>query len=167
MIRVAVLIIMDKETAEEKRIDEGVFAELLKSINGAVECQKTMAEDFRIVQEELFNISEKGLADLILTIGGTGFARKNVTPEATMAVIEKETPGITEYMRQETAKKIPEIALSRGRAGIRKAALIVNLPDRKEEIIESLKALVRVIPEGMKVLKSDLPKQRYNFMKLW
>ncbi|NLM97326.1 MAG: molybdenum cofactor biosynthesis protein [Halanaerobiaceae bacterium] len=167
MIRVAVLTIADKETAEEKSIGEGVFEELLESINGVVEYKKNLLEDFRVIQEELFNITEKGLADLVLTIGGTGFARKNVTPEATMAVIEKEVPGITEYIRQETAKKIPEVVLSRGRAGIRKAALIVNLPDRKEEIIESLKALVKVIPEGIKILKSDFPQQRYNFMKLW
>ena len=167
MIRVAVLTIADKETAEEKSIGEGVFEELLESINGVVEYKKNLLEDFRVIQEELFNITEKGLADLVLTIGGTGFARKNVTPEATMAVIEKEVPGITEYIRQETAKKIPEVVLSRGRAGIRKAALIVNLPDRKEEIIESLKALVIVIPEGIKILKSDFPQQRYNFMILW
>lgn len=167
MIRVAVLIIEDKKTAEKKTINDEVFGDLIKSMEGKVEYRKTVPEDFRVLQEELFNITEKRLVDLVLTVGGTGFARKNVTPEATMAVIEKEAPGITEYMRQETAKKLPEVAFSRGRAGIRKATLIVNLPDKKEEIIESLKALVRIIPEGIKVLQNDFSNQRPNFMKLW
>lgn len=171
MIRVAVLVVSDKKSTDEESADSNsvdeFINEMLGNIGGRIVYNTVVIEDFRIIQEELFNVTEKGQADLVLTIGGTGFARKNVTPEATMAVIEKETPGIAEYMRVETAKKFPSVVLCRGRAGIRKTSLIINLPDKKEEVIECLKILTRVVPEGVKILKKEHINHKYNELKLW
>lgn len=167
MIRVAVLIVGDKKTADIDFLNNDVFGDVMKSIEGKKDYKKVVSEDFRTLQEELFNITERGLVDLILTIGGTGFARKDVAPEATMAVIEKETPGIAEFIRQETGKKHPGVALSRGRAGIRKSTLIINLPDEEKEINESLKVLPKIIPEGIKILQNEYSDHKYNELRLW
>ena len=166
MIRVALITVSNKNSADNM-LNEEIVEDLLKNLNGEEVYCKHVTEDFRILQEELFKITEKGLADLVLTTGGTGLARENITPEATMAVIEKETPGITELMRQKTAKKFPDIALSRGRAGIRKSTLIINLPDEEKQIIESLKSLFGIIPQGVEVLKRDYMNHRYHELKLW
>ena len=119
MIRVAVLFISDEESADKESAGsnslEEIISELLTKINGRKVYYSVVREDFRQIQEALFNVTEKGFADLVLTIGGTGFARKNVTPEATLAVVEKEVPGITEFMRMKTASKYPSVILSRGR----------------------------------------------------
>lgn len=165
MIRVALISVGDKESNNMLRVE--IVDDLLKNFQGEEVYYKNTSGNFGTLQEELFNITERGLADLILTTGGTGFARKNVTPEATMAVIEKETPGITELMRKETAKKFPNVALSRGRAGIRKSTLIINLPDEKNQIMESLRSLIDIIPQGVEALKKDYTNHKYHELKLW
>ncbi len=166
MIRVALITVGKKESAnnmlKRKAVDK-----LLKNFQGEEVYYKNISGDFGTLQEELFNITERGLADLILTTGGTGFARKNVTPEATMAVIERETPGITELMRREASKEFPAVALSRGRAGIRKSTLIINLPDEENEITESLRSLFAIIPQGIEALKRDYTNHNYHELKLW
>ncbi len=166
MIRVALITVGNKESAN-RMFKEKIVDNLLQNFQGEEVYYRNISGDFGVLQEELFNITERGLADIILTTGGTGFARRNVTPEATMAVIEKETPGITELMRKETAKKYPAVALSRGRAGIRKSTLIINLPDEEEEVIESLKSLFDIIPLGVEALKRDYINHKYHELKLW
>ncbi|MFI5359206.1 MAG: molybdenum cofactor biosynthesis protein B [Halanaerobiales bacterium] len=171
MIRVAVLFISDEESADKESAGsnslEEIISELLTKINGRKVYYSVVREDFRQIQEALFNVTEKGFADLILTIGGTGFARKNVTPEATLAVVEKEVPGITEFMRMKTASKYPSVILSRGRAGIRKTSLIINLPDVKEEVVESIDCLAQIIPEGISILRKDHDYYGYKELRLW
>ncbi|MFP4660847.1 MAG: molybdenum cofactor biosynthesis protein B [Halanaerobiales bacterium] len=166
MIRVALIAVGNKNPDFSILEDTGV-GEILNSFDGEVVYLKNITEDFGKLQEELFTITEKGIADLLLTTGGTGFARKNITPEATMAVIEKETPGITELMRKEVAARFPSVSLTRGRAGIRKSTLIINLPDEKNEIIESLKCLCPIISKGIEILKKDYNNHKYHELKLW
>ncbi|MFP4016659.1 MAG: molybdopterin-binding protein [Halanaerobiales bacterium] len=166
MIRVA-LIAVGNNNPDYSVLEDTKIEEMLKNFEGERVYFKNVAEDFGKLQEELFNITEKGIADLVLTAGGTGFSRKNITPEATMAVIEKETPGITELMRKETSTRFPNVSLTRGRAGIRKSTLIINLPDEKDEIIESLKSLLNIIPKGIKILKRDYSNHKYYELKLW
>lgn len=165
LIRVGVLIISDKETAgESEDICGKIIKELVAKIGGESVFYKVIADQAGKIREELFNLSERGIADLILTTGGTGFAKRDVTPEATMAVIEKEVPGITELMRAVTARKTPMAYLSRVRAGIRKCTLIVNLPGDPETVGECLEAILPVLPHGIEVLKGGLSEhsKRYN-----
>jgi len=171
MIRVAVLFISDevssdKESAGNNSVDK-IISEILAKFNARKVYSFVVREDFRAIQEELFNVTEKGAADLVLTIGGTGFARKNCVPEATLAVVEKEVPGITEFMRVETARKYPAVILSRGRAGIRKTTLIVNLPDHEEEVMEAINCLAPIIPAGISVLRKDHDFYGYKELRLW
>lgn len=93
--------------------------------------------------------------DLILTTGGTGFAPRDVTPEATLKVIEKQTPGITEALRQESLKITPHAMLSRAVAGIRQGTLIINLPGNPKAVKENLDVLMPVLPHALELLKDE------------
>lgn len=157
MIRVAILTVSDRGSAGEREDLSGkVIEEMIKEFDGEKVYYNIVPDEFGRIKEELFNISERGLADLILTTGGTGFARRDVTPEATMTVVEKEVPGITEMMRWETAKITPNAYLSRARAGIRKSTLIINLPGNPKAVKECLKTIMPVILHGIEVLRGDV-----------
>lgn len=93
--------------------------------------------------------------DLILTTGGTGFAPRDVTPEATIKVIEKQTPGIAEALRHESLKITPHAMLSRAVAGIRNNTLIINLPGSPKAVKENLDVLMPVLPHALELLKDE------------
>ncbi len=93
--------------------------------------------------------------DLILTTGGTGLGKRDVTPEATLAIIEKEVLGISEIIRSESFKKTNRAILSRGVAGIRKESLIINLPGSPKGVRESLEIVLEALPHGIEILKGQ------------
>ena len=129
MIKVGILTISDKgSTGEREDLSGKVIEEAVKKINGEVKYYQIIPDEKDIIQEELIKAVDKLHLDLILTTGGTGLAKRDVTPEATLAIIEKEVPGISEIIRSESFKKTNRAILSRGVAGIRKESLIINLP---------------------------------------
>lgn len=91
--------------------------------------------------------------DLIVTSGGTGLAARDVTPEATSAVLDKMVPGLSEVMRMETARKKPEALLSRGVAGIRGKCLIINLPGSPAAVKECFEVILPVLPHAVEILR--------------
>jgi molybdenum cofactor synthesis domain-containing protein len=93
--------------------------------------------------------------DVILTTGGTGFSRRDITPEATQAVIQRPTPGIAEAMRSVSLRLTPHAMLSRATAGIRSHTLIVNLPGSPKGAVENLAVLIPVMPHAVQLLKDD------------
>ena len=93
--------------------------------------------------------------DLVLTVGGTGFSPRDVTPEATRSVIERPTPGLDEAMRAASLAKTPRAMLSRGVSGIRGATLIVNLPGSQRAALENLDAILAALPHGLQMLRGD------------
>lgn len=93
--------------------------------------------------------------DVILTTGGTGFSPRDVTPEATQAVIQRPTPGLTEAMRSVGLSITPHAMLSRATAGIRARTLIINLPGSPKGAIENLNVLLRVLPHAVQLLQED------------
>jgi molybdenum cofactor synthesis domain-containing protein len=93
--------------------------------------------------------------DLVITTGGTGLSPRDVTPEATIAVIDREVPGLAELMRREGAKNTPRAALSRAVAGIRGATLIINLPGSVKGVRECLGALAPVLPHAVETLRQS------------
>ena len=108
-----------------------------------------------IIKKSLIELSDKGL-DLILTTGGTGFAPRDVTPEATRAVIEKEAPGFAEVMRMRSLQITPHAMLSRAVSGIRKKTLIINLPGSPKGARENLEFIENAIPHALKLLRNEV-----------
>lgn len=115
----------------------------------------TVSDDAETISSTLVSWSEEGLS-LILTTGGTGFAPRDVTPEATRAVIERDAPGIAEAMRQESLKVTAHAMLSRAVAGMRGKTLIVNLPGSPKAVKENLDVFLPVLPHALELL-ADLP----------
>lgn len=156
MIKVGILTISDKGSKGEREDLSGkVIEEVVKKINGEVKYYQIIADEKDIIQEELIKAVDKLHLDLILTTGGTGLAKRDVTPDATSAIIEKEVPGISEIIRGESFKKTDRAILSRGVAGIRKESLIINLPGSPKGVRESLEIILEALPHGIEILKGQ------------
>ncbi|HPD14032.1 MAG TPA: molybdopterin-binding protein [Planctomycetota bacterium] len=107
------------------------------------------------IEERLRHYSDGHSIDLVVAVGGTGFAPRDVTPEATRAVVDRPTPGLDEAMRAASLAKTPHAALSRGFSGIRKKTLLVNLPGSERAAVENLEAILAALPHGLAKLRGD------------
>ncbi len=107
------------------------------------------------IQEVMLAWSDSGEVDVILATGGTGFAPRDVTPEATRAVVERLTPGLDEAMRAASLKVTPHAMLSRAISGIRKRTLIINLPGSPKGATENLQVVLPVLEHAIKLLKDE------------
>src|SRR5262249_55414260 len=119
--------------------------------------------DYRVIPDEqpqiaeaLFHLSERVDVDLILTTGGTGLAPRDVTPQATLATIEYEVPGIAEAMRAASLRVTPAGMLSRAVAGVRRRTLIVNLPGNPKAVRENLNAVAAALPHAISTLRGEV-----------
>ena len=156
MIKVGILTISDKGSRGEREDLSGkLIEEVVKKINGEVKYYQIIPDEKDTIQEELIKAVDKLHLDLILTTGGTGLAKRDVTPDATLEVIEKEVPGISEIIRSESFKKTDRAILSRGVAGIRKESLIINLPGSPKGVRESLEIILKALPHGIEILKGQ------------
>jgi molybdenum cofactor synthesis domain-containing protein len=156
MIKVGILTISDKGSQGEREDLSGrVIEEVIRKINGEVKYYKIIPDEKDIIQEELIKTVDELHLDLILTTGGTGLAKRDVTPDATLEVIEKEVPGISEIIRSESFKKTDRAILSRAKAGIRKESLIINLPGSPKGVRESLEIILEALPHGIEILKGQ------------
>ncbi|MBC5735438.1 MOSC domain-containing protein [Lawsonibacter faecis] len=127
--------------------------ELLEKAGYRVVHTVILPDDRAMLGAELKRLCDGDLADLIVTTGGTGFSRTDCTPEATMDVVERPTPGISEAMRLNSMKITPRAMLSRAAAGIRRQALIVNLPGSPKAVRECLEYILPPLSHGMDILK--------------
>ena len=107
------------------------------------------------IEKALIYLCDDVKVDVVFTTGGTGFAPRDVTPEATKAVIEREAPGIAEGIRQKSMEITPKAMLSRAVSGIRKSTLIINLPGSPKAVRESLEFVLPIIPHAVEVLSGD------------
>jgi len=153
MIKVGILTISDKGSRGEREDLSGKVIE--EVISGEVKYYQIIPDEKDIIQAELIRAVDKLHLDLILTTGGTGLGKRDVTPEATLAIIEKEVPGISEIIRSESFKKTNRAILSRGVAGIRKESLIINLPGSPKGVRESLEIVLEALPHGIEILKGQ------------
>jgi len=118
-----------------------------------VAAREVVPDETAPIARRLVAWADGGVADLVLTTGGTGLAPRDVTPEATRAVLEREAPGIAELLRTRSAARFPRAALSRGTAGVRGAALIVNLPGSTGGVEDGLAALADVVDHAVELLR--------------
>jgi molybdenum cofactor synthesis domain-containing protein len=129
--------------------------DLILSQNWLVFKQEILPDEESIIRNTLSEWADNGEMDVILTTGGTGFAPRDITPEATRAIIEREAPGLAEIMRAESMKKTPHAMLSRAIAGIRKHTLIVNLPGSPRGAVENLQTILPVLSHAVQLLTDD------------
>jgi molybdenum cofactor synthesis domain-containing protein len=153
-IKVAVLTMSTRASRGEYKDTSGeVIMEMIKQINAEVVEYKIIPDDFDRIASELERFADDLNADLVLTTGGTGFSPTDVTPEATMSIIERNAPGFVEAIRQASIKITPLGMLSRAVSGIRGETLIINLPGSPKAVRESLEVILQAIPHSVEVIK--------------
>jgi molybdenum cofactor synthesis domain-containing protein len=152
-MKVGILTVSDKGARAEREDKSGPAIREIMEANGAeILRYRVVPDEPDLIRAALIEWSDEGI-DLILTTGGTGFSPRDWTPEATKAVMERETPGISEAIRQAGMEKTPTAMLSRAAAGIRKSTLIINLPGSEKGVRESLEAIMDALPHGIEILK--------------
>ncbi|ODS31291.1 MAG: putative molybdenum cofactor biosynthesis protein [Candidatus Scalindua rubra] len=150
MIKAAVLTISDKGSRGEREDKSGeVIKEKLSHINAEVVAYEIVPDEREIISQTLRNFADR--ANLILTTGGTGVSPRDVTPEATKDVIERELPGFSEAMRAESFKVTPRSIGSRAVSGMYKDTLIINLPGSPKGVSENLEVVLKAIPHVLEV----------------
>jgi molybdopterin adenylyltransferase len=152
----AVLTISDKGSRGEREDNSGPqLAEMLRAHGFAVTAQAMVADDVADIQRTLSAWADQEGIDLILTTGGTGVAPRDLTPEATRPLLDREVPGIAEAMRAVSLSKSKHAILSRSLAGIRKQSLIINLPGSPKAARENLEAVLAALPHAIAKIKGD------------
>ncbi len=151
-LKIAVVTVSDKGFKGEREDRSGKYI-IDYFIEKGWETEYAIVPDEKdIIKEKLVEICDGGRADLIITTGGTGFSPRDVTPEATKDVFDREAPGFSELIRIEGQKKTPRSILSRGVSGIRKKTLIINLPGSIKGVKDSLELIYRPLPHGIDIL---------------
>jgi molybdenum cofactor synthesis domain-containing protein len=153
-VRVGVLTVSDRAAAGERPDSSGPrLVERLGELGWPVVCQAILPDDQVRLEQLLVEWSDAGEAELILTTGGTGFAGRDRTPEATLRVVDRAAPGLAEAMRSASLRTTPHAMLSRAVAGIRGRCLIVNLPGNPKAALENLAVIEPALPHAIALLQ--------------
>lgn len=155
-VRFGILTLSDRSSRGERADSSGpALASLIQAEGWSVVKQSLLPDDESAIRQILISWADSREMDVILTTGGTGFSPRDVTPEATRAVIDREAPGLAEAMRAESLKVTPHAMLSRIVTGIRKKTLIVNLPGSPKGAVENLQVIIPVLPHAVQLLHED------------
>jgi len=151
-----ILTLSDRSARGERADVSGpALADLVRAQNWLVIKQALLPDDESAIRAELLTWADSGEVDVILTTGGTGFSPRDVAPEATRAIIQREAPGLAEAMRSASLAKTPHAMLSRSVAGIRGRTLIINLPGSPKGALENLQVVIPVLEHAIQLLKED------------
>lgn len=157
MIKVAILTMSDRGARGEREDLSGeAIREMITPLGAAVIDYQVIPDDVETIVERLTDMADHVGADVVITTGGTGVSPRDVTPEATKRVIDRELPGMTEAMRAASMKKTPNAMISRAVCGIRGRTLIINLPGSPKAVRENLAVVLPAIPHAVeKICGSD------------
>ncbi len=154
MIRVGVITVSDSAVAGRRQDRSGpAVRERAESFGWTVSALAVVPDEPDQIADAMRRLADSGDVSVVLTTGGTGVALRDVTPEATRTVIQREIPGLGEFMRSEGLKFTPKAILSRGLAGVRGRTLIVNLPGSPKGAVESLDAIAKLVPHVLDLLE--------------
>lgn len=157
-VEAAIITISDKGYRGEREDVSGpVLHQLLSDIGMHVISTDLVPDEREIITHLLIYLADRGDVDLIITTGGTGPAPRDVTPEATKPVIDREMPGLAELLRSDGYRRTPFAVLSRGVCGIRGQTLIVNLPGSPKAVREGMDVLAPLLPATIALIKDETP----------
>lgn len=153
MVTVGVITVSDKGSRGE-RVDQGgpLIAQIVTDNGWHVQASIIVPDEQAEIEKCLIHYADDLELNIIITTGGTGFSQRDVTPEATLAVIERHAPGLAEAMRMESLKVTPAAMLSRAVAGIRRQSIIVNLPGSPKGVKECLTVILPALAHGVEIL---------------
>ncbi|MFT4007489.1 MAG: MogA/MoaB family molybdenum cofactor biosynthesis protein [Lacrimispora sp.] len=156
MYRAGIITSSDKGSAGEREdVSGAVIKELLEAAGFSVVSYKILPDEEEELKAELIRLSDEVKCDLVLTTGGTGFSPRDVTPEATFSVADRNAPGIAEAIRAYSMTVTKRAMLSRGASVIRKSTLIVNLPGSPKAVRESLEFILDTLFHGLEILSGQ------------
>lgn len=156
MITVGVLTMSDKGARGEREDLSGEeIKRLVTEIPAEVKAYEVIPDEKYLIKDKLMEYADKLGLDIVITTGGTGVSPRDVTPDATLEVIDKEIPGMAEVMRHESLKKTPRAMISRAVVGIRGCTLIINLPGSPKGVRENLSAILPAISHAVEKIKGD------------
>jgi len=154
--RIAILTISDKGSEGQRDDASGaLLKELVRKVPGELIYYKIIPDEREVIREHLILLSDRDHLDLVITTGGTGVSPRDVTPEATLEVVDRVIPGIGEAMRMEGYRQNPRAIIARGMAGIRGRTLIVNLPGSPRGVRESFEVILPVLPHVLEKIRGD------------
>ncbi|MFC2066043.1 molybdopterin adenylyltransferase [Chloroflexota bacterium] len=157
MFNLGILTISDKGAQGQRHDESGeVIRDTLSRLGSHVVMYEIIPDEKEIIADKLAVWADSGNVDVVLTTGGTGLSPRDVTPEATLSVIDKVVPGFAEIMRAKTFDTTPMAILSRATAGVRSRCLIINLPGSPKAVRECLEIVLPAIPHAVEIIKGEV-----------
>jgi len=157
MLNLGLLTISDKAWQGQRSDESGkAIRDILSLLNSQVVKYEVIPDEVDIIASKLAEWADEGGVDIILTTGGTGLGPRDVTPEATISIVDKVVPGFAEMMRARTFGKTPLSMLSRAVAGVRRKCLIINLPGSPKAVRECLEVILPAIPHAVEIIKGEV-----------
>jgi molybdopterin adenylyltransferase len=159
MFKLGIITISDKASSGTRPDKSGpLIKERFESADCELVRYEVIPDEKDAIVKKLSQWADEGNMDIILTTGGTGLAPRDVTPEATLSIVDKEVPGLAEMMRVKSYAITPNAMLSRAAAGMRKECLIINLPGSPKAVAECLEVIMPVLPHAVDVIKDRVPE---------
>lgn len=155
MFSIGIITASDKGSRGEREDTSGRLIATMLAELGKISCYRIVPDDVEHIRNEMIHMSDTLKLDLVLTTGGTGLGPRDVTPEATLGVVDRQVPGIAEAMRARSLEITSRAMLSRAVAGMRNKTLIINLPGSPKGVKECLEVILPALEHGLAIMKGE------------